>query len=221
MPICNICGHDRFVPGPFGRLSRAGLAPRCARCRSLERHRAARQALDRIREPDLLRELNLIRFSDDPILDDSWFRTSEVSTFEGANSLDIQAIDRTDEAYDVVLCCHVIEHVPDDRKAIRELTRILSRQGFLLLVYPRAEEGDITEDWGFADPEKNGHYRGYGRDFEGVLADSLPGIAAIAVEATDPVTGDGKKFAIISKSLVWTRRVLEHVPGARLLSERA
>jgi len=35
------------------------------------------------------------------------------------------------------------------------------------------------------------------------------------------VTGDGKKFAIISKSLVWTRRVLEHVPGARLLSERA
>src|SRR5262245_34402495 len=74
MPICNICGHDRFVPGPFGRLSRGGLAPRCARCRSLERHRAARQAIDRIREPDLLAELSLIRFSDDPIVDDNWFR---------------------------------------------------------------------------------------------------------------------------------------------------
>ena len=34
----------------------------------------------------------------------------------------------------------------------------------------RNSNGDVTQDWGFADPSKNSHYRGYGQDFDGVLA---------------------------------------------------
>jgi len=202
-------------------MSRSGLPPRCTRCGSLERHRAIRQAIDSFRAPDEpFSGLKLIRFSDDPIVDDRWFKTNEVSRFEGDNSLDIQAIDRPDQSYDVVLCSHVIEHVADDRKAIRELTRILSPRGFLLLAFPRSEEGELTQDWGFADPCKNRHYRGYGRDFDAVLAGAAGDAATIAIEADDPVTGDSKKFAIITRSAEWVERVLESVAGARLVSGR-
>jgi SAM-dependent methyltransferase len=180
-----------------------------------------RSAIDAMRGACPLGELSLIRFSADPIADYAWFKTSEVSIFEGRNSLDIQAIDRPDGAYDVIVCSHVIEHVADDRRAIRELVRILSPQGFLMLAYPRVEEGEATQDWGFADPGKNLHYRGYGRDFDAVLAETVPGAATIAVEAPDPVTGDPKKFAIISKSPAWTACVLERVRGARRVSGRA
>src|SRR5438874_10108510 len=182
MPICNICGDDRFIPGPNRRLSRSSLPPRCASCLALERHRAIRRAIDSIRVPDRFADLRLIRFSDDPIVDDQWFKTSEASIFEGDNSLDIQAVERPDEAYDVIVCSHVIEHVADDRKAIGELIRILSPRGFLLLAYPRSEEGGLTEDWGFADPAKNGHYRGYGHDFDAVMARAARGAATITIE---------------------------------------
>jgi SAM-dependent methyltransferase len=180
-----------------------------------------RAALDAIRAGGEFAGMSLIRFSDDPIVEDRWFKSSEISLFEGRNSLDIQAIDRADQAYDVVVCSHVIEHVPDDRRAIRELTRIVAPLGFLLLAYPRSEEGDLTQDWGFADPAKNGHYRGYGSDFDRVVAETVPQAQTIAIVAGDPVTGDSKKFAIISKSSAWTERVLDRVPGARRISGRA
>jgi SAM-dependent methyltransferase len=221
MAICNVCGGSRFGPGPAGRLSRRGLPPRCSGCGSLERHRAIRVVVDKLREIRPLEKESLIRFSDDPILDDRWFRTAEVSIFHGPNSLDIQAIDRSDASYDVVLCSHVIEHVADDRAAIGELTRILSPQGFLLLAFPRVEHGDRTDDWGFADPRKNGHFRGYGRDFDEVIAASAPGAQMLAIVAEDPVTGDPKKFAIVCKSREDARRFRACLKGARLVSARA
>ncbi len=215
MPACNVCGETRFVPGPFGRLSERGLPPRCAGCGSLERHRVARQAIDRFRIPERFAGLTLIRFSSDPILDDRWFATAEVSIYGGDNSIDVQAISRADESYDVVLCSHVIEHVADDRRAILELTRILSARGFLVLAYPRTEHGEPTEDWGHPDPDKNEHYRAYGSDFDARLARIAPSLSTIAIKGFDPVTGDGKRFSVLSKSEFWAGRILAAVPGAR------
>jgi SAM-dependent methyltransferase len=221
MAICNVCGGSRFGPGPAGRLSRRGLLPRCSGCGSLERHRAIRTAVEKLREVRPFQDAKLIRFSDDPILDDHWFRTAEVSIFHGPNSLDIQAIDRPDASYDVALCSHVIEHVADDRAAIRELTRILSPEGFLVLAFPRVEDGDCTHDWGFADPGKNGHFRGYGRDFDEVIAATAAGAQTLAVVADDPVTGDSKKFAIVCKSRENAKQFLALFSGATLVSARA
>src|SRR4029079_2608545 len=192
MVDCNICGGSKFGPGPYGRMSIAGLPPRCLGCGSLERHRIMRQAIEAFRDPEAFASLRLIRCSADPIVDPRWFASSELSTFDGENSLDIQAIDRTDEAYDVVLCSHVIEHVEDDRNALHELLRIVSRRGFLILAYPRTEKGVSTADWGYADPARNFHYRGYGDDFDAVMSKVAP--AAIGIENADPVTGDRKRF---------------------------
>ncbi len=41
-----------------------------------------------------------------------------------------------DNGYDIWICSHVLEHVPDDRKALKELYRILTKNGRGLLLVP-------------------------------------------------------------------------------------
>jgi SAM-dependent methyltransferase len=50
--------------------------------------------------------------------------------------LDITAIDLPDASFDAVLCSHVLEHVPDDLAAMRELRRITAFGGWSLLMVP-------------------------------------------------------------------------------------
>lgn len=163
-----------------------------------------RAAIDALGGRDRFAGYRLIRFSPDPIVDDAWFKSAEVSIFEGSNSLDIQRIDRPDGAYDVVVCSHVLEHVKDDAAAVRELVRILSPEGFLILAVPRSEKGKMTDDWGFPDPTRNLHYRGYGQDFTARLAQIVPDAQSFAIEHPDPVTGDRKMFYILTKSAFWS-----------------
>lgn len=165
-----------------------------------------RATIDALGERQRFAGYRLIRFSPDPIVDDSWFASAETSIYEGENSLDVQSIARPDQSYDVVICSHVLEHVKDDERAIRELVRILSPEGFLILAMPRPEEGEATEDWGFADPDKNLHYRGYGRDFDGRLKAIVSPVRVFAVELPDPVTGDTKRFHLLTKSDFWNGR---------------
>jgi SAM-dependent methyltransferase len=58
-----------------------------------------------------------------------------------------------DDAFDIVICSHVLEHVPDDRAALREILRILAPGGRALLLTPFALDGAGTdEDPSLADP---------------------------------------------------------------------
>jgi len=41
-----------------------------------------------------------------------------------------------DETYDVIICSHVLEHVRDDRKALREMKRILKPDGKIVFLVP-------------------------------------------------------------------------------------
>src|SRR4029077_10372030 len=46
---------------------------------------------------------------------------------------DLAALPRPDARYDAVICSHVLEPVPDDRAAMRELRRVLAPGGFGVL----------------------------------------------------------------------------------------
>jgi SAM-dependent methyltransferase len=71
---------------------------------------------------------------------------------------DVVQADLTDlpfeaETFDVVICSHVLEHVPDDRKAMSEIRRVLKSGGSALLMAPMATDGAGTdEDPGVEDP---------------------------------------------------------------------
>jgi ubiquinone/menaquinone biosynthesis C-methylase UbiE len=49
---------------------------------------------------------------------------------------DGQKLPFKDEAFDIIYCCHVIEHIPDDRKALAEIQRTLADDGILFLSVP-------------------------------------------------------------------------------------
>jgi SAM-dependent methyltransferase len=70
----------------------------------------------------------------------TWFfyRTSDydLRAHAGNLRLDLQAIDLPDGCIDVLLCAHVLEHVPDTDKAIGELRRVVAPGGHLLLQVP-------------------------------------------------------------------------------------
>jgi SAM-dependent methyltransferase len=65
---------------------------------------------------------------------------------------DLTAIPRPDAAYDAIVCSHVLEHVPDDRAAMRELRRILAPSGFAILQVPIASLAERTDEEDPRDP---------------------------------------------------------------------
>jgi SAM-dependent methyltransferase len=70
----------------------------------------------------------------------TWFfyRTSDydLRAHAGNLRLDLQHIDLPDGSVDVMLCAHVLEHVPDTDAALAELRRVIAPGGHLLLQVP-------------------------------------------------------------------------------------
>jgi SAM-dependent methyltransferase len=94
-----------------------------------------------------------------------------------------------DSSVDIVLCSHVLEHVPDDRRAMRELHRILRGDGFGIVMVPLVHGVDETHEDAAVDTPalrwkyfgSDDHVRQYGkRDF----VDRL-GAAGFTVEHLD------------------------------------
>ena len=50
--------------------------------------------------------------------------------------MDITDIQYDDDSFDAIVCCHVLEHVLDDRKAISEFYRTLKPGGWAILQVP-------------------------------------------------------------------------------------
>ena len=187
---CNICLGTQFEPGPNERKSATGKLPRCTRCRSLERHRQLRQVYAQI--PDrYLSGLDVLQLSPDIGVDPIWFSCYEISLFGGDNSLDLEAIDRMDASYDLVICNHVLEHVADDRKGLQELIRIARPEGLIQITVPSPYTRAVTVDWGYPKEEAHGHYRGYGKDFLQRFTEAEPGATVLQVEVIDQVTDAG------------------------------
>lgn len=78
-----------------------------------------------------------------------------------------------DNEYDFILCNHVLEHIPDDTKAMQELYRILKPGGTAILQIPQDLKRENTfEDNSITDPKERqrifgqyDHVRVYGRDY--------------------------------------------------------
>ncbi|MEN8703004.1 MAG: methyltransferase domain-containing protein [Polaribacter sp.] len=78
-----------------------------------------------------------------------------------------------DNEFDVVLCNHVLEHIPDDYKAMQELYRVLKTGGFGVFQIPQDLNRATTfEDDAITDKKQRAeifgqydHVRVYGRDY--------------------------------------------------------
>ncbi len=176
-PVCNQA-TAQFLPGPDGRPNAA-----CPNCSSLERHRLLWLYLKL--HTELGRQpLRLLHFAPEaclmarlaqlPQLD---YVTADLSSARASVKTDIQALSFGPGSFDFVLCSHVLEHIPDDRKALRELYRVLRPHGRALINVPIRDAHDTLEDPRISTPEQrrehygqSDHLRYYGRDFAARLA---------------------------------------------------
>jgi len=86
---------------------------------------------------------------------------------------DIVNLPFTDNSFDVVLCNHVLEHIQDDTKAMKELFRVMKKGGMGIFQIPQDLNRDVTfEDNSITDPKERAkifgqydHVRVYGRDY--------------------------------------------------------
>jgi SAM-dependent methyltransferase len=155
----------------------------CPRCDAFDRDRLTAIYLeDAFRSFDRSRTYRLLEFAPG----DALYKKLKSHPFIAYRSADLsrktvdERVDMTDMAaypdgsLDIVLCSHILEHIPDDRKAMRELRRVLRPDGFAILLVPLVVGLDEThEDASMNTPElcwkyfgAGDHVRQYGkRDF--------------------------------------------------------
>jgi len=218
MKICNICGGHAFGGGPGGRMSITGVPPRCEKCQSLERHRAYRSVFNKLID-ESYKNLSFLQFSQDKTVKPEWFNSHEISIYSGENSLDLQKIERESNHYDIVMCNHVLEHVPYDNSALCELLRITKIDGFVFLTVPSPLSHDTTMDWGYPKVDQHGHYRIYGKDFASILKRYLPFAWIVSSKLIDEVTETEDIVFFLCLSEIRVQNITNKLPNTVVLQE--
>ncbi|HEU0016194.1 MAG TPA: methyltransferase domain-containing protein [Longimicrobium sp.] len=148
---CPVCGRSSSRFRAFGNPPRKDA--QCAHCLSLERHRLAWLYLER--RTDLFdgRPKRMLHVAPEACFAPRlrWrlgggYLTADLDSPRAMVRMDITDIHHPDASFDVIFCSHVLEHVPDDRAAMREFRRVLKRGGWAILLVP------ITADRTYEDP---------------------------------------------------------------------
>ena len=158
---------------------------RCPFCRSLERHRLA---IIFFREKSNLfdgQSKDFLHVAPERVFKrmfsraiGSGYLTADLMAEGVMEKMDITDIQHPDESFNIIYCSHVLEHVPDDRKAMSEFFRVLRPSGWAVLNVPITT--DVTyEDPSITDPEERerlfgqyDHVRRYGSDYKDRLEEA-------------------------------------------------
>ncbi|MBQ0768107.1 MAG: methyltransferase domain-containing protein [Bizionia sp.] len=169
-------GFRTFLPYGYGEQRNNVLSPSTL---SLERHRllwlylkeetdffsASKSVLHFAPEQCFLNRFRKLKNLD--------YTTTDLESPIADVKADICNLPFKDNSYDIILCNHVLEHIPDDTKAMQELYRVMKPGGYGVFQIPQDLSRDITfEDNTITDKAERAkifgqydHVRIYGRDF--------------------------------------------------------
>ena len=175
---CPICekGYRSFLPAGIQRRPNAV----CPGCGAFERHRLLWIAFENLIERGLLTAHGrLLHVAAETAIAGKLKASAvfhpyvmvDLTRRDDALPADIRHLPFQNDSFDAVICNHVLEHVPDDRKALSELWRVMKPGGWASLQVPISgsatlENPAITEPaerervFGQAD-----HVRRYGYDY--------------------------------------------------------
>jgi len=142
---CNVCGKklDHFIATHRNDLL-------CPNCGSLQRNRRLWQLL----QVEFLNPgMTVLDFSPSRCLyrrmkkiEGIYYESTDLSgDFIADHQFDITKLDAADNRYDLIICYHILEHIPDDRLAMNELFRVM-KPGAKALVQTPFKEGEIYEN---------------------------------------------------------------------------
>lgn len=155
---CNICLKNlkKFMPTSNDDLL-------CPNCGSLQRNRRLWHLL----ETEFLKPgQNILDFSPSRCLYRKLKKSSTIhyqstdlsGDFIADHAFDITHLENPDNSYDLILCYHILEHIPDDRKAMSELFRVM-KPGAQALVQTPFKDGEIYEDFSVvAEKDRLAHF---------------------------------------------------------------
>jgi len=203
---CTVCGALVNEWKPFRRpkstaQANAGRPRLCPECGSFERHRII-WILWRQRRT-LENHPRFLHFAPERCHDQRLrallgerYVTADLSRPGVDVQTDITHTVFEDNSFDLIYCSNVLEHIPDDRRAMSELYRVLSPGGLAIIQVPI--KGDHTyEDDTIITPNEREHHFGqwdhvryYGRDIQDRLVSagfqveelSMPGSLGLSDE---------------------------------------
>jgi hypothetical protein len=172
---CPCCQHSYKNFASYGYQKRENAL--CRHCLSLERHRGLWLYIHE--KTSLLKDqLKVLHFAPEhqfqellknaPNID---YISADLDMPTAMLKMDITNITFPDNTFDLIICNHVLEHVPDDAKAMSELYRVLKPGGWAIVQTPMSNKPNTEEDLTITDPKKreelygqNDHVRTYGMD---------------------------------------------------------
>jgi len=180
---CTVCNRSSRAFLKFGVTPRADAC--CPMCESLERQRLAmvffreKTNLFDAKPKRMLHvapQRSLTKIFAKAVGDG--YLTADLRARDVMERMDITDIQHPENSFDIIFCSHVLEHVPDDRKAMAEFYRTLKPDGWAVLNVP------IGLDATFEDPSANSpeerlrlfghpdHVRRYGPDYDDRLVEA-------------------------------------------------
>ncbi|MDT0641684.1 methyltransferase domain-containing protein [Zunongwangia sp. F363] len=167
---------SKFLPYGYEKQRENVLSPSTL---SLERHRLLWLYLQR--ETGFFKEpLKVLHFAPEQAfykrfrkLPNIQYTTTDLNSPLADVKADICNLPFQDNSYDFILCNHVLEHIPDDTKAMQEIYRILKPGGTAILQIPQdLSRSETFEDDSITNPKERArifgqydHVRVYGRDY--------------------------------------------------------
>lgn len=190
---CIICGQKNvvFLPGGFyselfekHKMSCGGKRDNCVcpNCYSSDRERWLYYLLMNYTNIETL-EGKILHFAPEKTAEEYIRKNPKIDYYSGdvecgraMHVIDITNIQFSNELFDYVICNHVLEHIPNVKKAVKELKRVLKRNGELIFSFPICLDQKTFEDKNIKSKEdrvkyygQEDHVRLYGTDYKKIF----------------------------------------------------
>jgi SAM-dependent methyltransferase len=199
---CPVCNYE----GPFKDLhSFAGVRKHalCPQCGSLERHRLQFLAVTDILKNTDASKMKMLHFAPEDfftrIFSEGFgqYETADLTMKNVDHNVDLQNLPFGGSTYDFIFASHVLEHIPDDKKAISEIRRVLKPNGIAILPVPVVCEKTI--EYPEANPLEAFHVRAPGLDY---FEKYKPHFNRVEIRTSDSLPEKNQPF-IYEDSSVW------------------
>lgn len=210
--FCPACGHlaDGFAPG--GAQQR--LNTKCRHCGALERHRlfwvyftnelwpklpnGTKQVLHIAPEKQIGSLLSMHP--------DISYLSGDLESRDAMARLDLTQLELPEKRFHLVLCSHVLERIPDDEKAMREMYRVTAPGGYVIIQVPLygpttyEDPSIVTYEERLRAFGQRDHVRKYGEDI--VIRLGKAGFVVVARQTVELVPPDLKDFMGLRNQII-------------------
>jgi SAM-dependent methyltransferase len=175
---CPCCGWKGNRFRNYVEVVRTHRNAECPQCASHPRHRALFLWLEQEHKLETKRGVGLV-FAPERALTAIWASAGHLRVFRVDIKLrrdvdfraDLRHLPIVSDSVDLQWCHHVLEHIQNDRAAIKELYRVLRPITGELIVSVPMTTGVLTQEYGYANNRESGHWRKYGDDFAARLSE--------------------------------------------------